>query len=324
MAVQPKASISFFRILVTGADGFVGRHFLDALAKRIPPGCRIIIGTRTRQHDIAFDQVVFDLIDGPMVEEAIASVRPDLIVHLAAQSSVGAGAAGETWATNLGGSLALARAVAVHVPDATLLFVSSVEVYGSSFNDGRVAESSLLKPITPYGRSKAAGEAMFADVLPPETRLIVVRPCNHSGPGQDVRFVIPSFAMQIAAAELGGPTILRVGNLDAARDFLDVRDVADAYVALIEAAPQLPSRTTLNLASGHVVRIRQLLDNLLAHAVVALEIEVDQAKMRPSEVPVAAIDASLFHTITGWFPQISIGTMLLDILAACRRSVSPR
>jgi len=255
------------------------------------------------------------------VAAALETAQPDLIIHLAGQASVGQSAnnAAATWSVNLCGSLALARAAAALLPDCTVLFTSSVEVYGLTFNHGIATEDSPLRPQSAYARSKAAAETMFADVLPATAQLIVARPSNHSGPGQDQAFVIPSFAAQIAGVEAGTSTEIRVGNLDAERDFLDVRDVVEAYLALLAKAKDLPARAIFNIASGHPVAIKDILKRLCALSYRDIEVVQDTNRLRPSEVSRAAIDISAI-TALGWAPRYTLDQLLLQVLNHQRKS----
>ncbi|WP_203234510.1 GDP-mannose 4,6-dehydratase [Sphingomonas solaris] len=318
--------LPFDRILVTGADGFVGGHLVPALAARLRPGARLVLATRTPGRRGEREEVAFDLTDRASVDAAVKAVRPDLIVHLAAQASVGQSlnAAAGTWAINVCGSLTLAEAVAAHVPGATLFFVSSVEVYGLSFNEGIATEATAMWPQSSYSRSKAAAEAMLGDVLPASARLIAVRPSNHSGPGQDERFVIPAFAAQIARIEAGATPQIAVGNLDAERDFMDVRDVIAGYVSLLSRAESLPARNILNVASGRTVKIARILELLRGMSTVETTVTTDPARVRPSEVPLAAIDASAFRAAAGWAPRHTIEETLASILEDQRARIVPK
>lgn len=315
------STLAFSRILVTGANGFVGRQLVPALAARLRPEARLVRAVQRLGPDAAGqDQIAFDLADPAGIREAIEAIRPDLVIHLAAQSSVGrsAGAAAGTWSTNLCGSLWLAAAMADLVPGCTLLFASSVEVYGLTFNHETVTEASPLRPQSPYARSKAAAEVMFDDVLPASARLIVARPCNHSGPGQEETFVIPAFAAQVAEVERGASPLIRVGNLEAERDFLDVRDVVSAYLALLEHADGLPLRSTFNIASGQPVQIGVVLDRLRALSTVKTVVEQDPQRLRPSEVSKTAILATALEQAVGWAPEHTLDEMLTRVLAAKR------
>ena len=312
----------FRRVLITGGGGFVGRYLRAALFKAMPDA-DVVFTARMAAAAQDVSCVSLDLADRAGVNALIESVRPDLVAHLAAQSSVGSasGAAAATWATNVGGAIALADALARCVPDVTVLSVSSSEVYGQSFLDGPVSENSLLRPANVYGRTKAAAEAVFSDILPATAKLIIVRPFNHTGPGQGERFVVPSLAAQIARIERGEqePPI-RVGNLDAERDFLDVRDVVRAYVGLIEQARALPARSVFNISSGRAVKISDVLSSLLAMARLAIPVDQEPARMRRSEIPCAVGDASPIMSAIGWAPRIDLNKTLHDVLCAFRRN----
>jgi GDP-4-dehydro-6-deoxy-D-mannose reductase len=266
-----------------------------------------------------------DMVDRQALDLAIGAARPDAVVHLAAQASVGqAGAvAEETWRVNAAGALNLAAAIAVHAPTATVLNVSSAEVYGTSFRDGVASESAPLMPTNIYGRSKVAAEAIFADVLPPSARLITARPFNHSGPGQDERFVLPGFAAQIARIEAGiQPPELAVGNLEASRDFLDVRDVVRAYVELLDAAEVLPARAVFNIASGQSFRVADMLDRMLRMVAVPITLHVDPARLRPADIPIIAGDASRLAAAVGWVPEFTVDMLVRDLLEHWRARVA--
>jgi GDP-4-dehydro-6-deoxy-D-mannose reductase len=154
-------------------------------------------------------------------------------------------------------------------------------------------------------------------------RVIRFRPFNHTGPGQTDQFVVPAFASQIARIEAGLQSpVLRVGNLDAQRDFLDVRDVVDAYVLAVEKSDDLPTGTILNIASGRPRRIRELLDHLLSLSRRDITVEADPARQRPNDTPVFAGDASRARRMLGWAPRRDIQDTLLEILNACRRQSS--
>ena len=303
-------------VLVTGGSGFVGRRLVDRLVNRagsLKSTLSVVVAGRkapTAAGPVAHEML--DLNDRASIDRALASSKPDVIVHLAAQSSVGVaiGAGALTWSANLGGSLNLAQSIAEHLPEATLLYASSAEVYGRAFNDGVATEGTVPDPQSAYSRSKFAAEQMFSDVLPDTAKLIVVRPSNHSGRGQDARFVLPSFASQI----LAGQSEIHVGNLAAQRDFLHVDDVIDAYIALITGADKLAARSVYNIASGQVVTIGSLLDRLIALSGAKASVVVDPARLRPVEIPVTQLDASLLRRAVGWAPTRSIDTMLQEIL----------
>ena len=228
-----------------------------------------------------------------------------------------------TWRTNSVGALNLACAIARTVPESMVFNVSTGEVYGSSFLNGPASETTPLSPRSVYARSKAAAETIFEDVLPRESRLVTVRPLNHTGAGQDERFVLPSFAAQIARIEAGLlPPKLQVGNLGVERDFLDVRDVIDAYLLILAGAEALPRRAVLNVASGQARRIGDLLDVMVGASTRPFEVEIDPARLRPAEIPRAVGDASALRRHFGWTPKHSVDELVVGLLTYWRARIS--
>jgi GDP-4-dehydro-6-deoxy-D-mannose reductase len=313
---------TYERILLTGGSGFVGRHTAAVLAETFPDARRV---SMQRAVDgpppHSFSAATIDLLDESAVDRLVADLRPDLVVHLAGQASIGhaAGAAEQTWRINFHGAFGLAAAIARHSPGAVALFSSTATAYGASFRDGVLAEDAPLRPMDIYSRSKVAAEGGMADVLGPDARLIVTRPVNHSGPGQRSRaFVLASFAAQIAEIEAGrAAPRLRVGDLSRKRDFLDVRDVVDAYLRLIQKADELPERVSIfNVASGAAPAISDLLATLRGMSRRPFEVEVDPALLRPSATDIACVacDASKLRAATGWRPRYAITDTLSALL----------
>ncbi len=310
----------YARIVLTGGSGFVGSYLAPLIAQTYPDAALTML-TRPGERcgDPAWRGVSVDLVDEAALEQAIADARPDLVVHLAGQASVGRafGAAEMTWRVNFHGTFNLAAALARHAPDATFLFASSASVYGASLRDGPATEATPLRPLDTYGRSKAAAESALGDILGPGSRLVIARPVNHSGPRQSSKdFVLASFAAQIAAIESGRqPPLMTVGDTTRARDFLDVRDVVDAYMALIAAAPRLEKRISVfNIASGVPRTIISLLQELRARSPAHFEIAVDPGLLRPADLPSVACDATLLGAVTGWRPRHAIEDMLASLL----------
>lgn len=321
-AQPPAGAPRYQRILLTGGTGFVGAHFAPALAGAFPDAGRLLLrlpGETTGRE--GWPPAEGRVTDAAAMDRLVAGFRPDLVLHLAAQSSAGASlkAAEETWRVNFDGTLELASAVARHAPRATFFFVSSSETYGENFRAGPADEATPLAPANAYARSKAAAESMLPDVLRPDQRLIVVRPFNHTGPGQDTRFVLPAFAAQIADIEAGARPVLKTGNLEARREFLDVRDVCAAYVALLRAPD---ARGTFNVASGETHRVGDVLEMLRARSRRAFTIENDPARMRPSDIPVAAGSAARLNALTGWRPAIPLAATLDALLDHWRARAS--
>lgn len=256
-----------------------------------------------------------DITDEGAVDRLIADLKPAIVVHLAAQSSV-TGQVESTWRVNFGGSFNLATAVARYAPHGLFFFSSSGEVYGRSFNGGPATEETCPQPLSAYAASKLAAEAMLRDVLPATSRLIVARSFNHTGPGQDERFVLPAFAAQVARIEAAQiQPVIKVGNLEAERDFLDVRDVVDAYVRLLRLpAAEAGSRLTVNISSGHPRSISDLLRRLMDLSRTPFRVEIDPDRLRPSDIPRAIGRSDRLAGLTGWTPARDFDTTISDLL----------
>lgn len=306
------------RILITGANGFVGNHLRRALAERFPDATLLPLGGKAEAVDVR---------DGDALSRKVAALRPTHAVHLAAISSV-VEAQGDprlAFAVNQGGLLNLGLALLAHAPDCRLLAISSSEVYGRSFERRRpLDEDAPLLPSNVYAASKAAGEMTALGLASKGLRVLIVRPFSHTGPGQSTRFALPAFAAQIVAAERGqSEPVLRTGRLDAVRDFCDVRDIAAAYALLLQEFDRFPNATALNVASGTGRSMGDLLAILLQGARVPMRQETDPARVRPNDLPWTVGDPSrLFHA-TGWRPKIPLEQTLADLLEYQRQSLPP-
>ncbi len=275
--------------------------------------------------------IALDVTDRATVDQAIAHHRPRAVVHLAASSFVPAAenAVEATFQVNLMGTMHLASALLKHAPDCRFVFVSSSEVYGGSFRgDSPLDESALLEPLNFYASSKAAADLLMGQLARKGLLVARFRPFNHIGPGQAARFVVASFAGQIAAAEAGHqPPIISTGNLDSVRDFLDVRDVVRAYATAAIAPEPLPPGTILNLASGVPRQIGDVLRRMMAMATIPLQWQQRQSLLRETDVPFAVGDASRAQQLLQWSPVIPFSSTLEAILEDARaeiRSVAGR
>ena len=291
------------RAFVTGGAGFVGRRLVPRLE-------------REGYQAVSVDQEV-DITDPQALSDAIGAASPDVVVHLAAQSSVPL-----SWQDPAGcfrvnylGTLHLLRAMQQHCPAARLLFVSSGDAYGSrSPGSPPCRESDPLAPQNPYAQSKAAAERLACAAAEGGLDVVCTRSFNHTGAGQSDTFVASSFARRLAEIEKGNAEkVLRVGNLDSIRDFLDVDDVIDAYVQLLRR--ETPAGV-YNVASGRPVRIREILDLLLKQSSAQPKVEVDPARVRPSDYLVG--DPSLLTRTTGWNPHTPLDQTLGKLLDAWR------
>jgi GDP-4-dehydro-6-deoxy-D-mannose reductase len=299
------------RALVTGASGFVGRHLVAHLEAE---GDTVAVLDRHAT-------VAVDVTDAPEVLRAVAVARPDAVYHLAALTHVG-----ESWdrradyaAVNVDGTRNVLDACA-QVGVGTVVVVGSAEAYGNAEPaDLPVREDAPLRPRSPYGITKmeaerAAQRAYEERGLP----VVVVRPFNHTGPGQSPEFVVPALASRVAAAERPDASDeLRVGNLDAVRDVTDVRDVVRAYSLV---ARRGRPGAAYNVCSGRGVSVRAIALALLSMARRELRMAVDPSLVRPIDVPVLVGDPSRVRHETGWSPGIDLTRTLYDVLAEARRA----
>jgi GDP-4-dehydro-6-deoxy-D-mannose reductase len=289
-------------VLVTGADGFVGTYLLQQL-----DGATAFKG---------------DVRERAAVEEEVRLSSPTGVVHLAAISSVAESwdEPGEVWKVNAAGTVNLLEAVRVQAPDARVLVASTGEVYGRAA-EVPTTEEAPLAPVSQYAASKAAAELACGVARRAGLEVVVARAFQHEGPGRDERFAVGSWTAQIARAEeAGGGTVL-VGDLSARRDIADVRDVCRAYELLLE--PSVPAET-YNVASGHAVEMRGVLDLLVGMARCPIKVERDPARTRPSDLAVVCGDPSRLHAATGWTPSIPLEQTLRDTLEFARQGVAER
>jgi len=260
--------------------------------------------------------LALDLRDGEAVTEAVRSVSPGVVYHLAALSSVGRSweAPAETLNDNVGTAVNLLEALRLAAPDARVLWVSSCEVYGNP-EVLPTPEDAALHPANPYAVSKASGE-LLADVYAKSYGLDIVRarPFSHSGPGQRSIFIQSSLARQAAEGRRAGVSRLRVvtGNGATRRDFTDVRDVVRAYRLLAERAPA----GVYNVSSGVSVSAAEQVA-LLAELIAPIEVDhvVDSARVRANEVTELRGDHARLTAATGWQPEIPLRQTMADAIA---------
>jgi GDP-4-dehydro-6-deoxy-D-mannose reductase len=259
-------------------------------------------------------------LDRSAVEEVVTRVRPEWVFHLAALSSPAASwdDPGTTIATNASIEGNLLSTLIQLNPMPRVLVVGSGDEYGRPpGRNRRLKEDTPLRPVTPYGVSKVTQDLLGLQFfLSHRLPVVRVRPFNHAGPRQAPSFAIASFAQQIARIELGKQAAtLKVGNLDARRDFTDVRDIVRAYLLAVSRGE--PGEV-YNIGSGEAPTLRQMLDLLLEMTRVRIRLEVDETRKRAAEAEVYVCDAGRFERLTGWRPQISRQRMLRDTLAYWR------
>lgn len=314
------------RILITGAGGFVGPHLIHALADSsleaelhawylgaASPG---IPGASWRTVDVS---------DPEAITGAIQDTQPTHLIHLAAISNVPESFADprRTWMINVIGTLNILEAIKRESPHTRVLLVSSSEVYGRAFSIGTALdEQAPTQPMNPYAASKLAGEVLAGPYAQRGLRVIIARPFNHIGPGQGPGFVVPAFAGQLAEISAGSrPPQISVGNLEARRDFLHVRDVVRAYCALLLAFDTLDNGSVFNICSGMPRRIGDLLEDLIRLSGLSVSIEPDPSRMRPSDIPIAVGDAGRLREKTGWCPRIDWTRALQECLDDAKQRV---
>lgn len=311
-------------VLVTGAEGFVGRRLVPLLVER---GAVVIachapgLGPESGEASTAARHGVYwtelDICDRSAVEQVFEEAAPDAVVHLAGLSHVGSSweRIEDYYRVNVEGSEFVAAAARALPGSCRVIVASSAEVYGPVPESELPArENRPLRPRSPYALTKAAVERLTL-----RQGAIAVRSFNLIGPGQGVNFALPSFAAQLAAIETGeAEPIVRVGNLTARRDFIHVDDGAEAYRLLVEHGE--PGRT-YNIARGRAIELAAALRRLIEISGVDVEIQVDSARLTPADVPVLRGDASRLRSL-GWRPRRSFDQALEAIWEAARRTQS--
>jgi GDP-4-dehydro-6-deoxy-D-mannose reductase len=317
------------RVLITGITGFAGSHLAEYLLER---GDVEVFGirrwrSRTEHVQHLSDKLVIeecDIRDRSSVGRVIRDVRPDKIFHLAAQSYVVTSwhAPEESLTTNIIGNLNILEAVREIGLDPVIQVAGSSEEYGFVNPDEvPIRETNPLRPLSPYAVSKVGQDLLSYQYFKSYgIKVIRTRAFNHTGPRRGEVFVSSNFAKQIAERELGlqkGP--IKVGNLEAIRDFTDVRDTVIAYWL---AAEKGEPGEVYNICSGKGYKIQEVLDKLLEMARIEIEVEIDPQRLRPSDVPVLIGDCSKFIERTAWAPQIPFEQTLQEILEYWRNEIA--
>jgi GDP-4-dehydro-6-deoxy-D-mannose reductase len=304
--------------LITGAAGFAGSHLADYLLEQTTwrvTGC-ILPGWDRSLLDQRVNCLEVDLRDPQATQAMLEQHTPDVIFHLAAQAYVPV-SWDDPWDTlenNIRAQANILNSLVKLDVKAHVLVIGSNEEYGRApASDMPLREDTPLRPESPYAVSKIAQDYLGLQYfLSHKIPCVRVRPFNHIGPRQSDRFVASAFARQIAQIEAGQQEpIIRVGNLNAQRDFSDVRDMVRAYYLVIT---QGEAGEVYNIGSGQPCSVQSLLDILLSLSRLSIRVEIDPSRLRPSDTPLSYCDASKVRAATGWVPQISFEQTLRDTL----------
>lgn len=313
------------RVLITGIGGFAGFHLAERLCEKaevwgVDLGASL--GNVSGLRDVK--PLKCDLLDYENTVEVLKRAMPEYIFHLAAQSapSVSLANPGETLKVNIFSTLNLLEAVLKTVPGAFVLNVGSGDEYGNNVDAAElpVKETAEFKPTNPYAVSKITTDMLaFQYWKARSLNIIRCRPFNHLGPRQSDMFVAPAFARQIAEIEAGlkKEKVLRTGNLEASKDFLDVKDVVSAYEFLMDNGR---CGDVYNICSGRAVKIRELLDTLLSFSGEKIEVVEDPSRLRPEDSNVVYGDCSKLKAL-GWAPEHRLEDGLKALLDYWRERV---
>lgn len=309
------------RILITGITGFAGSHLADYCLERGGVDVHGVIRWRSRTENIEHLEGKVslhecDLRDASSTRDVIEEIKPEYIFHLAAQSFVPTSwnAPAESLSTNIIGQLNIFEAVRKIDLDCRIQLACSSEEYGMVYeNEVPIKETNPLRPLSPYGVSKVGQDLLgYQYFMSYGMKIVRTRGFNHEGPRRAPVFVISDFAKQIVDIEnKKRPAVIRVGNLDAKRDFTDVRDMVIGYWLSLEKGK--PGEA-YNICQEKCWSMREMLDMLLSMTTVKVKVETDKARLRPSDVQLLLGDCSKFRADTGWKPTIPFEQTLRDTL----------
>ena len=315
------------RVLITGITGFVGSHLADLLLSKNYEVYGIV-RWRSNLENIthikdSLKLVEADVKDAHSLYKAINDARPDEIYHLAAQSFVPTSwtAPADTMETNAVGTINMFEAIRKSNTNPPVHVAGSSEEYGFvKPEETPIKEDNPLRPLSPYGVSKVAEDMLAYQYFKSYgIKTVVTRGFNHTGPRRGDVFVTSNFSKQIVEIEKGkGEAVIKVGNLEAQRDFTAVRDMVKGYhLALQKGVPG----ERYNLCSGRVYSVKQVLGMLLALSKIKVKIEKDSERIRPSDVPILLGDNTKFCRQTGWKPKIPFEQTLKDLLDYWRNKI---
>ena len=305
------------KAIITGVAGFAGSHLAEALLKKNIAVFGFYHPSHPRDNlQKIKDQislVACDVLQQKKVSSEIKNISPDMVFHLAAFSSPSQSFINpaETLENNIVGQINILESLVKIKSKAKILVIGSADEYGR-VKKLPVTEDAPLAPTSPYAVSKVAQDLLgYQYFINNKLNVVRVRPFNHIGPRQAPVFAIPSFASQIAACEAQGGGSIKVGNLDASRDFTDVRDMVEAYILALEKGTV---GDVYNLGSGRAYKLKDVLEMMLKMAKVKIKIETDKSRLHKHDIKIIYCDSSKFRQKTGWSPKIPIQTTLSDTI----------
>jgi len=303
------------KLLLTGANGFVGQHLIEVVKNEYQ-----VLGI-VHNSDLASSENVRyesgNILDKGFLEDLLKNFQPDSIIHLAAVANSWNQEPEDIFKINLTGTLNLYLASEKLKKesgfDPKIIYVSSAEAYGKTTHPEKITEDNPFFPANYYGASKVAADRLSYQMSQSsKLRIIIVRPFNHTGPGQLKGFFVPDMASQIVELENSDKNELMVGNLESIRDISDVRDIVEGYKLILET--DVEPGEAFNLCRGTGTKMQDILEKLLSMAKKEIKIVPDEKRMRPSEVPITVGDNSKFKALTGWEPKIPLDQTLEDTL----------
>ncbi|WP_027855548.1 GDP-mannose 4,6-dehydratase [Marinobacterium litorale] len=313
------------RILITGGSGFVGRHLCEALTKRFAQAEILATGSSPEPASpFPWCYQSLDITNSQAVRYLLESYKPDICIHLAAQANVGLSFREEalTWRVNLNGTLNLLAGASEVTPGMLFINAGSSDCYGASFKLNRpISEEDLLQPLNPYAASKSAADlACYTYSQTSDLKIIRARPFNHSGAGQSTEYVIPTFCQQAVAIEQGKQQAIQTGDLSAHRDISHVSDIVAAYTALIEHSDRFENGEAVNIASGEVIQMQDIISQIQNLSRAEIRHALDPTRLRKSDIPLVSSNVEKLKQRTGWQPTKNLQDIIRDVLTHERKA----
>lgn len=304
------------KVFITGSEGFVGQHVIRLFKENFY--CIGLNLNSPLEAEKNVEYVVGNILDQDLILHILQKYQPDVILHLAGIAKTWGSDSEEVFKINLSGTFNIYQAIITLKQknnfNPKIIFISSAEVYGKTTQTENITENNPLFPINIYGVSKLAADRLsYMYSQTEKLKIIIIRPFPHIGPGQQKGFFVSDMASQIAEAEKNPQKKeILVGNLEAVRDYLDVRDVANAYKLAIEK--DLPFGEVYNLCSGKGVKTGDILQTLLKLSTKKLTIKKDPHKLRSIDLKVYVGNNKKFMAATSWQPKFEVDQTLKDVL----------